>query len=88
MSWWVYILRCGDDTFYTGYTNDVERRCAVHNNGKGAKYTRGRRPVCVVYREEFQDKSSAMKREAAVKKMTREEKMRLVTLGGYSKNVL
>ena len=79
MSWWVYILRCSDDTLYTGYTDDVERRCAVHNSGKGAKYTRGRGPVSVVYREECTDRSAAKRREAAVKKLSRKEKLELVS---------
>lgn len=76
--YWVYILRCADGTLYTGTTDDVERRAAVHNSGKGAKYTRGRTPVTVVYREACPDKSTALRREWAVKRMSRAEKLRLI----------
>ena len=71
---YIYILRCADDTLYTGWTTDVERRVAVHNSGKGAKYTRARLPVELVYTEEFDDKVEAQKREYAIKQLTREEK--------------
>ena len=77
-TWCVYILRCADGTLYTGSTDDVERRVAVHNSGKGAKYTRGRRPVEVVYREECESYSAAMKREYAIKQLSRQEKMQLI----------
>lgn len=77
MSWWVYMLRCKDDSLYTGYTDDVDRRLAVHNAGKGAKYTRSRLPVALAWREEQPDKSTALKREAAVKRLTRKEKLAL-----------
>ena len=77
MGWWVYILRCGDDTLYTGITDDVERRTAAHNSGKGAKYTRGRGPVEVVYREACADRSAALRREAAIKKLPRAKKLEL-----------
>lgn len=76
--YWVYILRCGDGTLYTGSTNDVDRRAAAHNEGKGAKYTRGRGPVTVVYRELCQDKSEALRREAAIKRLTRTQKLTLI----------
>lgn len=76
--YWVYILRCRDDTLYTGITDDVERRLKAHNSGKGAKYTRGRGPVELVYREEQPDKSAALKRERAIKKLTRTEKLALI----------
>lgn len=79
--YWVYILRCADGTFYTGTTDNVERRAAVHNSGKGAKYTRGRTPVAVVYREACPDKSAALRREWAVKQMSRAEKLRLIEGG-------
>lgn len=72
--WFVYILRCADGTFYTGMTDDVIRREAVHNSGKGAKYTRGRTPVQVVYSEECESYSAALKREYAIKKLRRQEK--------------
>ena len=88
VSWWVYILRCADDTLYTGCTDDVERRCAAHNNGKGAKYTRGRGPVRVVYREECHDKPAALRREAAVKRLSRDEKLRLIFSAGMSRERL
>ncbi len=81
MSYWLYILRCGDGSLYTGITTDVERRLALHRSGKGAKYTRGRGPLTVVYREEQPDKSAALRREAAVKKLTREEKLALIAAG-------
>ena len=77
-NWYLYILRCGDGTLYTGITTDVEKRLEQHRSGKGAKYTRGRGPLALVYREELEDHSAALKREWAVKKMTREEKVRLI----------
>ena len=82
MPWYVYILRCGDGTLYTGITDDVERRLAVHRTGKGAKYTRGRGPLELVYREELADKSAALKREWAVKQLSRAEKIKLIAHGG------
>lgn len=75
---YTYILRCSDDTFYTGWTNDIEKRVKAHNDGKGAKYIKPRRPVELVYVEEFDDKIDAMKREAAIKKLRREEKIKLI----------
>jgi len=78
LAWFVYMLRCSDGSLYTGYTDDVQRRLSVHNSGKGAKYTRSRLPVEVVYREEVPDKSAAMRREAAIKKLTRKQKMLLM----------
>lgn len=78
MAYYLYILRCGDGTLYTGTTDDVERRFAAHSAGKGAKYTRGRGPLALVYREECPDKSAALKRELRVKALTREEKLRLI----------
>ena len=78
MPWYVYILRCGDGTLYTGSTNDVERRLAVHRTGKGAKYTRGRGPLELVYTERTADRSAALRREAAVKKLSRKEKEALI----------
>ena len=72
-----YILRCSDNTLYTGWTNDMEKRLAAHNDGTGAKYTRGRRPVALVYKEAFATKQEAMRREAAIKKMSRAEKEKL-----------
>ena len=78
MGYWVYILRCQDDTLYTGYTTDPMRRLKVHQSGKGAKYTRSRLPVELVYREELLDKSSALQREAAIKALSRAEKLTLI----------
>lgn len=76
--WFVYILRCSDGTLYTGMTDDVARRVKVHNSGKGAKYTRGRTPVEAVYTEECESYSAALKREYAIKQLTRQEKMALI----------
>lgn len=81
MSYYVYLLRCGDGSLYTGYTDDVERRLAVHQSGKGAKYTRSRLPVELAYYEALPDKSAALRREAAIKKLTREQKLALVESG-------
>lgn len=81
MSYWLYILRCGDGTLYTGITDDVERRLAVHQSGKGAKYTRGRGPLTLVYREECGEKPAALRREIAVKKLTRTQKLTLIEGG-------
>lgn len=78
---YVYILRCADDTLYTGYTNDLDHRLRMHNEGKGAKYTRVRRPVELVYHEVLEDRSSALRREAAIKKLTRAEKLKLIDKG-------
>lgn len=76
----VYVLQCADDTLYTGYTTDVERRVAEHDAGEGAKYTRGRTPVELVYSESFDSKSAAMSREYEIKQLSRREKERLVGL--------
>ena len=76
--WYLYILRCGDHTLYTGITTDVEKRLEAHRRGKGAKYTRGRTPLELVYREELESHSLALKREAEVKKLTRTEKEKLI----------
>ena len=78
MSWYVYMLRCRDNSLYTGYTDNVTRRVAVHNAGKGAKYTKARLPVIVVYQEEYPDKSSALKREYAIKQLTKAQKEALI----------
>lgn len=75
---YVYILMCKDNTLYTGWTNSLERRIKAHNEGKGAKYTRGRLPVKLVYFEEFSTKNEALKREYEIKKMKREEKNLLI----------
>ena len=75
--WKLYILRCGDGSLYTGITTDVQARLAVHRSGKGAKYTRGRLPLELVYSEECGTHSDALKREFAIKALSREEKERL-----------
>lgn len=75
---YVYILRCCDDSLYTGWTNNLEKRVKAHSNGKGAKYTKARLPVELVYFEEFEDKIEAMRREYAIKKLTRKEKLLLI----------
>ena len=77
-NWYLYILRCGDGTFYTGITNDVAKRLEAHRMGKGAKYTRGRSPLELVYQEQCACHSDALKREAAVKKLTRQQKQLLI----------
>lgn len=76
--WCVYILQCGDGTLYTGMTDDFEKRLAAHRAGKGAKYTRGRSPFTPVYREVCDDHSAALKREYAVKHLTRAQKLALI----------
>ena len=76
--WYLYMLRCGDGTLYTGITTDVEKRLAAHRAGKGAKYTRGRGPLELVYREELPDHSAALKRELEIKSMPRAEKEKLI----------
>ena len=78
MPWYVYILRCGDGTLYTGITDDIPRRLAAHRAGKGAKYTRGRGPLELVYQERVPDKSAALRREAAIQRLRRGEKERLI----------
>ena len=82
MAWTVYILRCGDGSLYTGCTNDLPRRLAAHQRGKGAKYTRSRPPVALVYREAAADKSAALRREAAIKRLPRAKKLALIQEGG------
>ena len=77
-SWKLYILRCGDGSLYTGITTDVEKRLEAHRSGKGAKYTRGRSPLKLVYREECGDHSAALKRELEIKALTREQKEKLI----------
>ena len=76
--YYTYILRCADGTLYTGWTTDPERRLAAHNAGTGAKYTRARRPVTMVYTEEAPSKEQAMSREWQIKQLTREKKLALI----------
>lgn len=79
MNWYVYILRCGDDTLYCGITPDVEKRLEQHRSGKGAKYTRGRGPLELVYSEICATHSDALKREIAIKRLTRPQKIELIS---------
>ena len=78
MGYLVYILRCGDGTLYTGCTNDLPRRLQAHQGGRGAKYTRGRLPVELVYQEAVPDRSAALRREAAIKRLDRRRKLALI----------
>ena len=81
-NYYIYILECADNTLYTGYTNDLENRLKAHNEGKGAKYTKSRLPVKLVYSERFDDKKEAMSREWFIKhRLTREEKIELIKKG-------
>jgi len=77
-AWWVYIARCADGTLYCGSTPDLDARLRAHNEGAGAKYTRGRRPVEVAYRRLMPDKSRALREELRIKRLTRREKLRLI----------
>jgi len=82
MSHFVYILKCKDKTLYIGYTNNLKKRVFAHNNFKtGAKYTKARRPVTLLYSEKFRTKSKAMKREYELKQMTRKEKFDIIKTG-------
>ena len=77
MKAFTYILVCADGTLYTGWTNDLEKRLAAHNAGRGAKYTRSRRPVRLFYYEEFEEKCEAQRRECEIKRLPREKKIAL-----------
>ena len=88
---YTYILECKDGTYYTGWTNNLNKRLKDHNDGKGAKYTKARLPVSLIYYEEFQTKQEAMSREYVIKHMTRKEKSKLISEYGekrvlYKKN--
>ncbi len=78
MVWYVYILECSDMTYYTGITTNIERRVSEHETGVGAKYTRGRGPLRLVYSEELVDRSSATKREIEIKSLSKEKKLSLI----------
>lgn len=78
---YTYIVRCKDQTLYTGYTTNLERRLKMHNEGKGAKYTKIRRPVTMAYYETFDNKSDALKREYALKQLSRKQKLMLIEEG-------
>ncbi len=75
---YVYIIECSDGTFYTGWTNNLEKRIDMHSKGTGAKYTKGRGPVKLMYHEEFENKKDAMKREYDIKQLTRRAKLSLI----------
>tara|TARA_Y100001933_G_scaffold262777_1_gene321689 strand:- start:4908 stop:5195 length:288 start_codon:yes stop_codon:yes gene_type:complete len=77
-TWYVYIVRCADNTLYTGMTNDLLRRIAQHNAGTAARYTRGRLPVSLVYQEEAANRSEALKREYAIKQLSRKQKEKTI----------
>lgn len=79
---YTYILRCSDGTYYTGWTNDLEKRIASHNDGSGSKYTRARRPVALAYYETYETKEEAMRREWQIKHLPRAEKRKLIDSGG------
>jgi putative endonuclease len=76
--WHVYILECADGSLYTGIARDLEARLVAHNSGSGAKYTRGRRPVRLLYQETAVDRGSALRREALLKKLSRADKLQLI----------
>lgn len=78
---YTYILKCRDNSLYTGWTNDIDKRLKAHNDGKGAKYTKSRRPVELIYYEIYETKEEAMKREYAIKHMTRRAKEKLLRNG-------
>lgn len=80
--WFVYMLRCADGSLYTGITNDMGRRWRQHNDGTASRYTRSRRPTCLVYQEVQPSRSAALKREAAIKALSRRQKMALIRLAG------
>ena len=80
---YVYILKCCDESLYTGWTNNLEKRFKAHSMGKGAKYTRAKLPVELVYYEEYEDKIEAQKREYAIKKLSREEKLFLINKNSH-----
>lgn len=84
--WFLYILECSDGSFYTGITNDLERRVKMHGDGRGAKYTRSRRPVRMIYSESCKGRTAAMVRECAVKTYSKKEKMKLIFSDRPSKN--
>jgi putative endonuclease len=86
VTWVCYLLKCADETLYCGITNDLDKRIAQHNAGEGAKYTRSRRPVRLVYTEACTDKSSALKRELEIKKMPRTAKLALGGMTGHPEN--
>ncbi|NLW79790.1 MAG: GIY-YIG nuclease family protein [Ruminococcaceae bacterium] len=85
---WAYLLRCRDGSLYAGWTTDLEKRLAAHNAGRGAKYTRGRRPVALVWAEAYENKNAAMAQEARMKRMTKAQKEALVLQNQSNFNML
>lgn len=85
-SWCVYILECSDNTYYTGITNDLENRLAQHRCGTGAKYTKGRTPLNLIYQEKCESRSAASKREYTIKNLSRLEKQALIKTGQHAEN--
>lgn len=83
---YTYVVRCGDGSYYTGWTNHLEKRIQDHNDGKGAKYTKSRRPVELIYYETFATKEEAMSREYAIKQLTRKQKEHLIQSGNGKKD--
>ena len=83
---YVYLVRCADDSIYCGWTTDLKKRVRAHNSGQGAKYTRSRRPVKLVYAEEFEEKQEALSREWHLKRLNRAEKIRLIEMAGRKRN--
>lgn len=83
---YVYLVRCADDSIYCGWTTDLKKRVRAHNSGQGAKYTRSRRPVKLVYAEEFEEKQEALSREWHLKRLNRAEKLRLIEMAGRKRN--
>ncbi len=80
MAWYVYILKCADATLYTGITTDIKRRLSEHNSGKGAKYTKGRAPMTLIYKEECENRSFASKREIEIKSLSKIQKLDLASI--------
>ncbi len=88
MAWWyVYMVRCKDGTLYTGATNDLQKRLAAHNTGRGARYTRSRRPVSLVYSRRVRDRSRALSAEARLKQLSRVEKQSLIAKIGRAREL-
>ena len=83
---YVYLVRCADDSIYCGWTTDLKKRVRAHNSGQGAKYTRSRRPVKLVYAEEFAEKQEALSREWHLKRLNRAEKLLLIEMAGRKRN--
>lgn len=83
---WIYLLKCRDNTYYCGYTNNLEKRLQLHNSGKASRYTRARLPVKIIYSEKFSTKSGAMKREFQIKKLNKKEKKNLIENNRHATN--